>query len=90
MLDCARYLNETGKPVWIRHVLVPGWTDDEQEWRKLKEFIAPMDNIERVDVLPYHTMGVDKWHRLGLKYRLEGTEVPDETTVARARAILSK
>lgn len=90
VLDCARYLNETGKPVWIRHVLVPGWTDDEQEWRKLKEFIAPMDNIERVDVLPYHTMGVDKWHRLGLKYRLEGTEVPDETTVARARAILSK
>ena len=90
VLDCARYLNETGKPVWIRHVLVPGWTDDEQEWMKLKEFIAPMDNIERVDVLPYHTMGVDKWHQLGLKYRLEGTEAPDETTVARARAILSK
>lgn len=90
VLDCARYLCEKGKRTWIRHVLVPGWTDDEREWLALKDFIAPMDNIERVDVLPYHTMGVDKWRRLGLKYRLEGTEPPDEETVARARAILSK
>lgn len=88
VLECARYLHEQGKRVWLRHVLVPGWTDGEDDLRRLADFIRPMDNIERVDVLPYHTMGVDKWKSLGLEYRLDGVEPPDAESVARAREIL--
>lgn len=88
VLDCANYLAEIGKPVWLRHVLVPGWTDGEDDWKRLADFIRPMSNIKRVDVLPYHTFGVEKWHRLGLSYDLEGVEPPSEDVLARARAIL--
>ncbi|MBO6066592.1 MAG: pyruvate formate lyase-activating protein [Kiritimatiellae bacterium] len=90
VLDCARYLHETGKRVWLRHVLVPGWTDGEDELRKLAEFVRPLDNIERVDVLPYHVFGVDKWRRLGLAYPLEGVEPPTEASLAAARQILAR
>lgn len=88
-LACARFLARRQIPVWIRHVLVPGWTDDEPSLRRLAEFIATLHNVRRVDVLPYHTFGVEKYHKLGLEYSLAGTPEPTEETVARARAILS-
>ncbi len=52
--------------------MVPGLTDSEEELAAIREFVRPMANVERVEMLPYHTMGVEKWRRLGLEYRIEG------------------
>lgn len=70
VLDCARRLNELGRRTWIRHVVVPGLTDSPEELEAIRTFVAPMTNVERVEMLPYHTFGVEKWRRLGLTYTL--------------------
>ena len=88
VLDFARYLSEIGKPVWIRHVLVPGVNDDDESLIKLDEFIASLSNVQRVEVLPYHTLGVAKWEMLGIPYTLEGVKPPDAESIARANEIL--
>ncbi|MGI6003542.1 MAG: pyruvate formate-lyase-activating protein [Lachnospiraceae bacterium] len=88
ILDMLRYLSETGKPVWIRQVLVPGYTDDEEDLRKTADFIASLKNVQRVEVLPYHTMGIYKWKELGIPYPLEGVEPPSEEEVRHAEKIL--
>lgn len=85
---CAQYLAARKIPVWIRHVLVPGVTDDEAALVRLGAYIKTLPNVARVDVLPYHTFGEGKWHRLGLAYSLEGTEPPNAETVARAQDLL--
>ena len=72
ILDMARYLSDINKPIWIRHVLVPGINSDEESLTKLHEFISTLNNVYRIDVLPYHTLGVFKWKELGIKYGLEG------------------
>lgn len=88
ILDCARCLSDLGVPVWIRHVLVPGITDDEDQLRRLRAFIDTLGNVERVEVLPYHTLGVYKWEELGLKYSLEGVPAPTKEEVRRAESLL--
>ncbi|WP_039832218.1 pyruvate formate-lyase-activating protein [Paenibacillus sonchi] len=88
ILDFARFLSETNIPVWIRHVLVPGLTDDESDLRKLADFIKTLRNVERVEVLPYHEMGKYKYEQLGLKYPLVHIKPPDEETIQMAREIL--
>lgn len=88
-LACAKYLAEIGKPTWIRHVLVPGVTDDEADLRRLGEFIRTLQNVTRVDVLPYHVFGVEKWRALELPYSLEGVEPPSEAALARAKALVA-
>ena len=88
VLDCARYLSETGKRMWIRRVLVPGLTDGEDDLRKTGDFIRSLGGAEKIEVLPYHTMGAGKWRSLGLDYRLEGVQPPDGDAVSRARAAL--
>lgn len=85
ILDFARYLSEKGVPVWIRRVIVPGLTDGEDDLRKTGEFISSLKNVERVEILPYHDFGVEKWRNLGLKYPLEGVPPADEAAVQRAR-----
>lgn len=85
ILDLARYLSEKGVPVWIRRVIVPGITDGEDDLNKMGEFIRSLKNIERVEILPYHDFGVEKWRNLGLKYPLEGVPPADEAAVQRAR-----
>lgn len=85
ILDLARYLSEKGVPVWIRRVIVPGLTDGEDDLKKTGEFIRSLKNIERVEVLPYHDFGVEKWRSLGLEYSLEGVSPADEAAVQRAR-----
>ena len=84
VLDCARYLAEIGKDVWIRHVLVPGVTDGIDRLRRLGAFIRTLANVKRVEILPYHTLGVAKWKALGLPYALEGVPSPtaEELSVA--------
>ena len=65
--------------MWIRHVLVPGITTDERYLKQLREFIDTLKTVDRVEVLPYHTLGVFKWKELGIPYQLEGVEPPTGT-----------
>lgn len=88
ILKFAQLLSEKGVPVWIRHVLVPTVTDDEEDLRRLADFIRTLKNVEKIEILPYHKLGVYKWKELGLTYPLEGIEPPTEETVRKARAIL--
>lgn len=88
ILDMARCLSDNGKAMWIRHVLVPGITDDEGQLKRLRKFIDTLNTVERVEVLPYHTLGVFKWKELGIPYRLEGVKPPTEEQVQRAGEIL--
>ena len=88
ILALARRLSDLGIPTWIRHVLVPGHTDDEPSLHALNMFLRTLTNIERIEVLPYHTMGRYKWEKLGIPYRLEGVEPPTHEAVTRAEAIL--
>lgn len=87
-LAFARFLSENGKKIWIRQVLVPGITDDEQSLRRTRVFIDGLKTVEKVEVLPYHTMGVVKYEELGLKYPLEGVEAPTKASVEKAKRIL--
>lgn len=80
ILDMARYLSEQKKDMWIRHVLVPGYTDSEEQLKALQAFIKTLDTVKRVEVLPYHTLGVFKWEELGLPYGLEGVSNTESGT----------
>lgn len=88
ILDMAKYLSDNGKAMWIRQVLVPGITDSDEQLTKLKEFIDTLKTVERVEVLPYHTLGVFKWEQLGLPYGLKDVEPPTKEQVDRAKEIL--
>ena len=88
ILDMANYLSEVGKPVWIRHVLVPERSDKDEYLIRLRDFIQTLHNVERVEVLPYHTLGTFKWKELGLTYPLEGIDPPSGERVQNARRIL--
>ena len=90
ILDCARYLSDIKKPVWIRHVLVPGINDDDDSLHKLRKFLDSLGNIERVEVLPYHDLGVYKWEQLGLPYTLSEVKPPTEENLLHARKILTE
>ena len=90
ILDCARYLSDIGKPVWIRHVLVPGINDDDASLYKLRAFIDTLSNVERVDVLPYHSLGVYKWEQLGIPYALTVVKSPTEESILHARKVLTE
>lgn len=88
ILDMATYLSEIKKPVWIRHVLVPGRSDEDRYLKRLSEFIDTLDNVEKVEVLPYHTLGAYKWKELGMEYPLEKVEPPTKDRVENANRIL--
>src|SRR5699024_5364823 len=75
-LDFGRRLSRLRKPVWVRFVLVPGWTDDYDNVEKVADYAAGITSVERVEVLPFHQMGRDKWRRLGITYELEDVEPP--------------
>lgn len=89
ILDCACYLSDIHKPVWIRHVLVPGITDNDQYLRQLRAFIDKLGNVERVDVLPYHTLGIFKYERMGIPYPLDGVPTPTQERIDNANRILN-
>lgn len=88
ILDMAKYLDEIHKPVWIRHVLVPERSDEDAALEKLHEFIEGLGNVERVEVLPYHTLGEYKWNELGYDYPLKGIDPPAKERVEHAKQIL--
>ena len=88
ILAMARELSDMKKPVWIRHVLVPGGSDKDEYLHRLADFIHTLSNVERVEVLPYHTLGKFKWENLGLSYPLEGVNPPTQERIDNARKIL--
>lgn len=88
ILDMARYLSENKKDMWIRHVLVPGYTDSEEQLKALQAFIKTLDTVKRVEVLPYHTLGVFKWKELDIPYGLEGVPTPNQEQIDLANKIL--
>ena len=88
ILAMAQELSDMGKPVWIRHVLVPGGSDKDEYLHRLADFIHTLKNVERVEVLPYHTLGTFKWEKLGIPYPLEGVKPPTQERIDNARKIL--
>ncbi|WBB61962.1 pyruvate formate-lyase-activating protein [Streptomyces sp. WMMC500] len=84
-LAFARRLEGLGVPVWIRYVLVPGWTDDDASVDALGAFLSGLGNVERVDVLPFHKLGAAKYDALGIPFPLRDTPVPDRGLVRRVR-----
>lgn len=88
ILDLARYLSDIKKPVWIRHVLVPERSDYDEYLIKLDEFIQSLDNVQKVEVLPYHTLGAYKWDELGYEYKLKEIDPPSVERVENANQLL--
>lgn len=88
ILQMAQYLSDTGKDMWIRRVLVPGVTDDPEELGRMRHFLDGLKTVKRVEILPYHNLGVGKWEKLGIPYSLEGVEPPTGEEVRRAEEIL--
>ena len=87
-LEFARYLSDNGVHMWIRQVLVPGYTDKEEDLIELKDFLSTLKTVDKVEILPYHDMGKFKWLELGLEYPLEGVPVATPEDVDRAKKIL--
>ncbi len=88
ILAFAKYLRDRKIPVWIRHVVVPGITDDPEELRQLGHFLAELTNMKALDVLPYHTMGKVKYERLGMEYPLGDTPPLSKEEAIRARGYI--
>lgn len=83
-LAFARRLAGLRRPIWLRHVVVPGWTDDVDTPRRIAEFAATLGNVERVDVLPFHQMGRFKWGALHMTYTLDHVQPPSAEVVQRS------
>lgn len=88
IIEMFRYLDEIKKPVWIRHVLVPGITDNDEYLLRTRDFIRTLSNVQRVEILPYHGLGAMKYKDLGIDYVLKDTESPSAERVANAKKIL--
>ena len=86
---CA-YLNERNVDMWIRHVVVPTITDDDEYLYKLGYFIGQFNNVKALDVLPYHTMGKAKYEQLGMEYKLDGIPAMDKTKVIEKKQVILK
>ena len=82
------YLSDNNIPVWIRQVIVPGITDNEEDLKKLKLFLASLKNVKKVELLPYHNMGRYKWEDLGFEYELSDIRVANDDDIAKAKKIL--
>ncbi len=95
ILMFAKYLAKNNRHMWIRHVLVPGYTDNEEDLRALRRFTDSLNDInpgvvERVEVLPYHTLGVPKYEKLGIPYRFKDVPTPTKEQIDFAKEILCK
>lgn len=87
-LEFAKYLSNIGVPVWIRQVLIPGYTDDKFDLLELKKFLSTLNNIEKVELLPYHNLGKFKWDEIGDTYELENVSIPTQEQIDRAKQLL--
>lgn len=87
-LRMVEYLQEINKPVWARYVLIPEYTDSEEHLHALGKFLQPMKNIQKLEIQPYHRLGIHKWEALGWKYELEDVEQNTPDQLAKAKAVL--
>ena len=87
-LAFARFLSDNGKKMWIRQVIVPGITDEDESLQRTRSFIDSLKTVEKVEVLPYHTMGTVKYEKLGLEYPLKDVSAPTKERVLNAKRIL--
>ena len=85
IIEMAKYLSEINKPVWIRHVLVPEHSDFDDDLDALGDFIDTLSNVDRVEILPYHTLGKFKWENLGIPYTLESISPPSAERIENAK-----
>ncbi|MCR5579993.1 MAG: pyruvate formate lyase-activating protein [Pseudobutyrivibrio sp.] len=88
ILEMAKEISDMGITLWIRHVLVPGGSDNDDYLRRTREFIDTLKTVEKVEVLPYHSLGVPKYAELGIPYRLEGVDSPTAERIKNAKDIL--
>ena len=88
ILEYAAYLNEKQVDMWIRHVVVPGITDDEKYLWDLGYFIGQFTNLKALDVLPYHTMGEVKYEKLGMEYKLKGVPAMDKDLIPEKKKVI--
>lgn len=89
-LDFLNYLSEIKKPTWIRYVLVPGYTDNESDLKNWAGYISKFENVERVDILPFHQMGAHKWEEIGREYPLKDVQPASIEDVQRAERIFKE
>lgn len=87
-LEFAKYLSNINISMWIRQVLVPGYTDDKFDLQKLKKFIDSLNNVEKVEILPYHNLGKYKWEEIEGKYEFENISSPSDEDIKKAKHIL--
>ncbi len=88
ILAFASYLNEKQVDMWIRHVVVPGITDDDKYLFELGYFIGQFSNLKAIDVLPYHTMGETKYEKLDMTYKLAGVPAMDKEKVVDKKQVI--
>ena len=87
-LKFARYLSDNNIPMWIRQVIIPGFTDAEEDLLKLKDFIDSLKTVKKVELLPYHNMGKYKWKQVGASYSLENVAPATSDDIEKAKKIL--
>ena len=87
-LEFARYLSNNNIPLWIRQVIIPGITDNEDDLIELKNFINSLQNVQKIELMPYHELGKFKWENLGIKYELEGVPSATAEDIKRVKEIL--
>lgn len=88
IITFLKYLDSINKPVWIRHVLVPTLNDTVEDLQALREFLDTLNNVEKIELLPYHELGIFKWEELGLTYKLRNITVPTDESIREAKKIL--
>ncbi|WP_295654543.1 pyruvate formate-lyase-activating protein [uncultured Mucilaginibacter sp.] len=89
-LQLAAYRESTGKPMWLRYVLVPGWTDQPEYLEQWAQHFGNYKTVEKVQIIPYHQLGIHKWEAMGLIYPLIGTPIPTYDEKERAKGIFEK
>lgn len=89
-LKFIEYLNEIQKPLWVRYVLVPHFTNDEKDLDDWAKYISQFKNVERVDILPFHQMGIHKWEQVGKDYKLKDIHPPTPDEIRKAEEIFIK
>lgn len=90
ILAFAKYLDSKNVPLWIRHVVVSGYTDNKEHLLALGKFIGSIKSLRALDVLPYHTMGESKYEQMGIQYPLKGVPATKKNAAEEAKKIILK
>ncbi|MCL2570198.1 MAG: pyruvate formate-lyase-activating protein [Firmicutes bacterium] len=88
VIEFAQYLHKQNIPTWIRHVVVPGYTDNDNHAHELGKFIATLKNVNKIEIIPFHQLGAHKWVEMGLHYTLKDVKEPTMQQVENVRQIL--